>query len=135
MAAVYVDASILIPIVQGSPAERAQQSARLEEKIGRGATWVVSDLVRMECRVRPLARGDSSMLADVERFFSSPDIVCLSFFPRVFDRAAFIRAQFGYRTPDALHLAAAVEAGCDAFVTADRQLGRFTGLPVTVLRP
>ncbi|MBM3476237.1 MAG: type II toxin-antitoxin system VapC family toxin [Armatimonadetes bacterium] len=135
MGTAYLDASILIPIVQSLPAEKAQQSARLAERIGRETTWVVSDLVRMECRVRPLARGDWSMLADVERFFASPEVVCLSFPSAVFDRAAAIRAQFGYRTPDALHLAVAVEAGCDAFVTADRHLEGFTAMPVTLLTP
>ena len=50
------------------------------------------------------------------------------FTPGVFRRAAEIRAQFNFRTPDALHLAAAVEAACDVFLTNDAQLTRFTGL-------
>jgi predicted nucleic acid-binding protein len=38
-----------------------------------------------------------------------------------------------YETADALHLAAAVEAGCETFVTADKRLAGFPGLTVVVL--
>jgi hypothetical protein len=34
---------------------------------------------------------------------------------------------------DSLHLAAAVEAGCDRFLTNDTRLSAFTALPVEVL--
>jgi predicted nucleic acid-binding protein len=53
--------------------------------------------------------------------------------PTVFRRAAEIRAQFNFRTPDALHLAAASEAACDVFLTNEAQLTRFTGLSVEVV--
>jgi predicted nucleic acid-binding protein len=51
----------------------------------------------------------------------------------VFRRAAKIRARYNFRTPDALHLAAAVEGACDLFITNDAQLTRFTGLVVEVV--
>jgi predicted nucleic acid-binding protein len=135
MASAYLDASVLIPIVQGAPEERASQRTQLAERIGRATQWVASDLVRMECKVRPLARGDDALVGDIDSFFASPRIECLSFVPATFDRAAAIRARFGYRTPDALHLAAAGEAGCDFFVTSDRQLAAFTDIPVVLLNP
>jgi len=34
---------------------------------------------------------------------------------RMFDRATELRAQHGFKTPDAIHLASAIEAGADAF--------------------
>jgi predicted nucleic acid-binding protein len=51
----------------------------------------------------------------------------------VCDRAAVIRAAFGFRPMDALHLAAAVEHGAKVFLTNDTRLNTFTGLPVEVL--
>ena len=135
MPTAYLDASVLIPVVQSPPPGKARQSARVAERIGRETVWVVSDLVRMECKVRPLARGDEAVVDDVERFFASPEVVSLPMPSAVFDRAAGIRARFRFRTPDALHLAAAVEAGCDLFVTADQRLSTFTDIPVVVLRP
>lgn len=40
----------------------------------------------------------------------------------VFDLATELRAQHGLKTPDALHLAAAISAGCDEFWTNDLRL-------------
>jgi len=50
-------------------------------------------------------------------------------------RAAAIRARRRYETPDALHLAAAIEANCDAFVTGDRRLSGFPDIEVAVIAP
>ncbi len=50
--------------------------------------------------------------------------------------AARLRASWGLRTADALHLASAIRAGADVFVTADRQIARAdVGLDIVVLRP
>jgi len=40
------------------------------------------------------------------------------------DLAARLRARYNLRTPDALHIAAALTTGCDAFLTNDRALQR-----------
>jgi predicted nucleic acid-binding protein len=40
----------------------------------------------------------------------------------VFDRATDLRVTHRPKTPDALHLAAALSAGCAEFLTNDRQL-------------
>lgn len=40
-------------------------------------------------------------------------------------RAAQIRADFGFRTPDALQLATAVVRDCDIFLTNDQQLMQY----------
>jgi predicted nucleic acid-binding protein len=45
-------------------------------------------------------------------------------------RAAAIRAHYGARTPDALQLAAALDAGCMTFVTNDRRIPDVAGLRV-----
>jgi predicted nucleic acid-binding protein len=49
--------------------------------------------------------------------------------------AARLRARYGLRTPDAIHLATAVAARAEAFVTTDRRLARVRELEVRVLRP
>ena len=42
----------------------------------------------------------------------------------VIDRATALRARYGFKTPDALHHACAIDAGADAFVTGDANLAR-----------
>jgi len=43
---------------------------------------------------------------------------------QVFDLATELRARQGLKTPDALHLAAALHTGCDEFWTNDERLVR-----------
>lgn len=45
----------------------------------------------------------------------------------VFDRAAELRAHHNIRTPDAIHLAAALIHGCDEFWTNDDRLSAAAG--------
>ncbi len=47
--------------------------------------------------------------------------------------AASLRARHNIRTPDALQIAAALSAGCQAFLTNDHALRRVTDLRVIVL--
>jgi predicted nucleic acid-binding protein len=87
----------------------------------------------MECRVRPIRLGDAVTLAAFDRYFGSRDVSVVSVTAAVCDRAATVRAQYGYRPMDALHLAAAVEHGCSRFLTHDQRLSSFSGVPVEVL--
>ncbi len=47
--------------------------------------------------------------------------------------AARIRARYGVRLPDAIHLATAVQSDADVFITNDRRLQQFTELRVRLL--
>jgi uncharacterized protein len=72
-------------------------------------------------------------VGDFDMFFRARVADLTDFTGAVFRRAAEIRAAHGFKTPDALHLAAAVECGCAAFLTNDVQLTRFPGLAVQVV--
>ena len=135
VAAAYLDSNIVIPLVEALGERRLRFADRLARLLGANAVYVVSDLVRMECKVKPLASGDGRLVLEIDRFLASVRFVCVSLPSESFDRAAEIRARFRYRTPDALHLAAAIEAECDLFVTADRRLSTFTEIPIVLLRP
>jgi predicted nucleic acid-binding protein len=49
------------------------------------------------------------------------------------DRAADLRARYNLRTPDAIQIATALQAGCEAFLTNDLALRRVTDLRVLAL--
>jgi predicted nucleic acid-binding protein len=51
------------------------------------------------------------------------------------DRATAIRAQYGFKTPDAIPLAAAVISGCDVFLTNDHRLDRCPDITIEIVRP
>ena len=52
---------------------------------------------------------------------------------RIAESAADLRARYNLRTPDALHVAAGIDARCDAFLTNDTGIKRVTEIAVLVL--
>ncbi len=100
-----------------------------------GVVRVASDLTRLECRVKPIRDGNTAVLKDYDEYFADtvPEFVALT--RAVLDRATDIRARFGFKTPDAIHLAAASVAKCDSFLTNDHRLDRFTELAIEVVQP
>lgn len=98
-----------------------------------GVMIVSSELTRMECLVLPLRNNSAALIADFDTWFNGQVAELVPFSQAVFRRAAEIRAQYGFKTPDALHLAAAVEGGCAVFLTNDVQLTSFSGITVEVV--
>ncbi len=87
----------------------------------------------MECRVRPLRLNDAVTLAAFDGYFASEDVEVVPITPAVCDRAAVIRARHGFRPMDALHLAAAIQHGCQRFLTYDSRLSAFPDITVDLL--
>jgi predicted nucleic acid-binding protein len=94
----------------------ALEQAMAEES---NAQFAISPLVAMECLVGPLRSGDTALEADFKNAFLS--FTPLQIDETVFFAAAAIRARFGLKTPDAIHLACAQHHKCSAFWTADQR--------------
>ena len=77
--------------------------------------------------------GNIALLDEFDRFFneSVSEIVVLT--REVIDLATEIRSRYGFKTPDAIHLAASTSSNCELFLTNDHRLNRFTGLAVEAL--
>lgn len=115
---IYLDSCILIYLLDGpEPFSQAVASAM---RGARGAAFCFSDLVRLECLVDPIRRGDEEQRQVFEAQFQR--MTYLSLAPLVFDLAAELRAQHRIKTPDALHAAAAILHDCNEFWTNDRRL-------------
>lgn len=69
-------------------------------------------------------RRDIRLLDEFDRFFSIPVISKVPMDTNVFDLATDLCAIHGLKTPDALHLAAAIHAGCDESWTNDDRLAK-----------
>jgi hypothetical protein len=65
----------------------------------------VSDLSRLECRVRPIRDGQHDLLATYNAFFSADGLTIVPLSPGIVDPATTIRAKTKLRTPDALKVA------------------------------
>src|SRR5438045_2211967 len=126
---IYLDANPAIYTVEQVAPYAAAVDARLAAP---GVVKVVSYLTRMECLVKTLRLNDPALLRDYSRFFAACRHVRLT--NAVYDKAAEIRARHtSFKALDALHLAAAVAYNCGAFLTNDRKLGAFTGIPVEII--
>lgn len=116
---VYMDSAPIIHLVEDVVPYVQTLEARLFVP---GTIQLCSDLTRLECRVKPMQEGQTALLAAFDRYFADVvnDVVPLS--RRVLDRATSLRARYGFKTPDAIHLAAAIVGECDLFLTNDRRL-------------
>jgi len=128
---VYPDACVLIYLIEEHPDlhPRIDAAARAVPDLA----FVLSELLRLECRVRPMRQGNQELLERFDRFFANPSHVYAPASRPVFNLATELRAQHGLRTPDALHLATAIHAGCDEFWTNDRRLEKAADSRIAIL--
>lgn len=98
-----------------------------------GLTLITSEFTRLECRVKPLRNGDTALLQDFDDYFANSIAEIIPLTRDVIDRATEIRAQFNFKTPDSIQLAAAVVSNSDVFLTNDHRLNRFTAIAIEVI--
>lgn len=120
---VYFDANIFIYLVEGF-AEMAEKIDEISDGILHGeSTIFTSELTLCEVLVTPFRNGDGALVAQYRQLIeTSGAFVILPTARETYVRASQLRAQLGLKTPDAIHLATALEGNCDAFVTNDRPL-------------
>jgi predicted nucleic acid-binding protein len=100
------------------------------------ATAVTSVLSLLETLTGAFRRQDDVLARRYEEVLSGLSGVAVVPVTRsVARRAAQLRARHDLCTPDAIHLATAVEAHAEEFVTTDRRLARVREIPVRVLKP
>jgi predicted nucleic acid-binding protein len=128
----YLDAAPVIYVVEQVAPFFPVVDARLSAA---GVVLTASDLTRMECRVKPLREGNVDLLKDYDDFFASAVAKIMALSREVMDRATEIRARYSFKTPDAVHLAAAVAANCNVFLTNDHRLDRFPDIAIEVVMP
>jgi len=81
---------------------------------------VVSTIVEMELLVKPVRDGNTEGVAKIEAFLSDQKgLVVLAPGRRAAQQAARLIAQYRLDVPDAIIVATALEAGCDAVVGND----------------
>lgn len=92
---------------------------------------VTSSLTLLEVLVRPLRAKRLALAAEYEQILAhSAGIALVPIDLQVLRRAAQLRAASGLKTPDAVHLAAALEAGCAVFLTNDERIPQVPGLRI-----
>ena len=130
---VYLDANGLIYSV-----ERVEPYRTLLEPMWQAAqegdlTLVSSPILIVETLVKPLRDGNREIEEQYRELFGANAVQLLEASYPVFEDAARLRAEARLTTPDAIHAATAIRAGCTLFVTNDNDFRRVQDLPFAVL--
>ena len=89
---IYADSVILIYFCGFAGPFNIRATNRLAAMAGAGDQIAVSDLVRLECRVKHIRTGAKARLTVFDLFFGRPDVRVVPITTAVFDRATLIRA-------------------------------------------
>ena len=130
---VYIDASGLIYSVERVEPYRTLLEPMWERAQNGNLTIVSSPVLVTEALTKPLRDGNTEIELQYRELFASNVVRLLDASYQVFEDAARIRADTRLKTPDALHAATALRAGCTLFITNDTDFRRVQGLPIVVL--
>ncbi len=114
---VYFDTNIFIYLLEGSePFVAALREVRdliADQRI----TVVSCDLVHAEILPLHARRNDQQAIERIIGFLRFFEPLPVS--PQIMIHAGILRGETGMRTPDAVHVASAIQGGCELFLTND----------------
>jgi|SRR5579871_2958876 len=125
MSRIYWDTMLFAYWLEGNVehGRRVQQIySKMEE---RGDVLCTSVFTLGELLVGPYKRGANDVALQIRSFFESPAVEVLPFTLESAERYAHLRSGQRIAPADAIHLAAAGQAGVDLFLTNDHRLHGF----------
>jgi len=131
---VYVDANALIYRVENIQPYLAAMPPLWHALDAGTQTVVTSELSLLELLVKPVQQGNVLLQQLFEGIlYGTPGFTCLPMTRQILATAAHLRATTSLKTPDAIHAATALLAGCTLFVTNDSAFRRVPNLNVVIL--
>lgn len=121
---IYLDTNLYIYLFEGIEEYRRPMADLTAEIDRQDVVVVASESIFLELLPRPVREGGRRLVEGyLELMQRTPRINLVPVDRRVILRAVHLRADFGLRSMDALHVATALVHGCDTFLTNDRRLG------------
>jgi predicted nucleic acid-binding protein len=129
-----IDTSPFIYLVEKHPIYEERVVA-IFGQVGVGRVQVVTSMLTLtEVLMMPLIKKQSHYVREYrEMLLNTQSILSVEVDKTIAERAAELRAKYGLKTPDALHVATALETGCQAFLTNDMELKRVSEIQILVL--
>ncbi len=120
---VYFDANIFIYLMEGYPTLESNLHDIRDSIFHRESNICTSELTLCEVLVPAFRANNTALLALYRQFLEGSGAFELIPTTReTYVRASLLRAQLGLKTPDAIHMASAIEFECTAFLTNDKPL-------------
>lgn len=128
---IYIDANIFIYFVEGDGAERETATDLFVEAAESGVRLITSEISIAECLRGVIGQTDPTAAQIYRDLFSNGSIVELvAADPVLYEYAALAGSLFSLKLIDAIHLASATMANCDAFLTNDKGIRGPETLPI-----
>ncbi|MBD3305299.1 PIN domain-containing protein [candidate division KSB3 bacterium] len=104
-------------------------------RIDKGILFGYSSVITLtEVLVQPKKLGKTTLEQEYRALLQqSRNFDLVRIHETIAEEAAALRARYAIRTPDALQIAAAIEAGCQAFLTNDKRLQSISELTILLL--
>lgn len=135
MSRVHLDASAINYLIEAeSPLHTAAVRTVARFRGDPESRQLTSRLSLLEYRVKPRRDGNDDLLAKYDAFFERRRLVIADVTAAVVERATDFRARHRFKTPDAIHLATAIEEHADLFLTGDDDFERYPDLRLEVLQ-
>ncbi len=134
VAQLFFDTAPVIYYVEQNPAYAALVDDIFDRVDAGTLQAVTSPITLAECLVGAIRHGLPQIQQDfTDLIVSGANVTFMTPDASVAQRAADLRARYNLGLLDAFQVAAALAAGCDAFLTNDRMLLRVQELPILVL--
>jgi len=134
MSRIYLDACSIIYLVEAeSPFHEVVVRRLLQHQAEPASQLMTSRLSYLECRTRPVRENDRKLLAAYDKLFGANRMLIVEITAEIVASATTLRARYGFKTPDAIHLASAIGEKADVFLTGDSSLSRCPDIAVEVL--
>lgn len=131
---VYLDANVFIYAIEGFRGLEDELRQFFKAVDDGRVTGVTSELTLAEVLVKPFAEGRQRHQETYQRLLHRRSFLQLHEVSReVLITAARMRAKTVLKLPDAIHLATAQSAACDAFLTNDPDFRNAADMPVIML--
>jgi predicted nucleic acid-binding protein len=129
-----IDSVIIIYLIEKNP-KYLEQTIFLAEQITQGEiTAISSSLLLTEVLVKPLRDKDSDLVSSYQKILqNSQNFYLVNLTPTIAYQTAELRANYNIKPPDAVHIATAIESGCQAFLTNDRGIARVKEIEILIL--
>jgi predicted nucleic acid-binding protein len=130
----YVDTAPFIYFVEKSP-NYIERMRAVFLRVDSGALTILTSAITLtETLNKPFQANDKILLdAYFTLYLKTQHVLFVPASESVAIRAAQLRAQYNLKTPDALQISAALETGCDGFLTNDLSFRRIAELPVIIV--
>lgn len=131
---VYIDTNIFIYLLDGKEPFASVVAPFFDSVLNGEIIAYTGEAVLAETMVQPYKLGNIATIEQFRAFFAQEDfLTVLPHDSKAFDLASRIAGTKGMKLVDSLHMATAVQAGCDFLITHDKGIKPVDGIKIIQL--